>query len=266
MKLNVNNYKETLKAFNLPSFWEDQLKSSNLKDEGTALRILDDMSGDASSSAISNKTGSQNNNLRKHAKSIFMKFDSNDAFRFLDDDFDKDFNALDQVRIHDALKDKFKTRSLPLLMRWVNTAKDESFKSFLIQEIGYFQQKESADQLLEVFEDSSSAMVKSQIAKTLGKLDYKPALPVLIYGFKYNSTQVQHSIIYALGEIGGSEALDFLEKVYSQTHNKETLIEILKNIHLIDDTGMVFQKLKGESSSDFESSIFEYIEQGHSIR
>ena len=266
MKLNVKNYREILKAFDLPSFWEDQLKTKNLRNKGVALRILDDISENASSIAISGKAGENDDNLRKHAKSIFMKFDSNDAFRFLEDDFDKDFNAFDAVRIHDALKERSKTKLLPLLIRWVSFAKNESFKSFLIQEIGYFKQKESAEQLVETFQNSSSIIIKSQIAKTLGMIDYKKSIPMLIDAYNYNSFEVQNSIIYAMGDFGDIEALDFLERIYRQSHNKETQIKILHNIHLIDKTGTVFEKLKKNSASEFETSIFEYIEQGHSVR
>ena len=267
MKLNVKNYKETLKAFDLHEYWENQLRNNNTEDEGTALRILDDMSEDASSNAISNKATSQNNNLRKHAKSIYMKFDSNDAFKFLEDDFDKDFNSLDEVRIHDALKDKAKTRTLPPLIRWVNTAKNEFFKAFLIQEIGYFNQVDASEQLLDIFKDqNSNNLVKSQIAKTMGVLKYKEATPHLIDGYGNNTQEVQESIIHALGELGGHDSLVFLEKTYHETHNKETLIKVLQNVYLIDESKVVFNKLKEASTTDFERSIFDYIDQGFSVR
>lgn len=267
MKLNVNNYKETLRVFDLHAYWENQLRNKNVEDEGTALRILDDMSEDASSNAISNKATSQNDNLRKHAKSIFMKFDSNDAFKFLEDDFDKDFNSLDEVRIHDALKEKAKSRALPPLIRWVSTAENEHFISFLIQEIGFFNQVDSAEQLIDIFKDSNSShLVKSQIAKTLGELKYKPAIPYMIEEFGTSTQEVQESIIHAMGELKSPETLDFLEKIYHETHNKETLIKVLQNIYLVDDTKVVFNKLKEASTTDFEKSIFDYIDQGFSVR
>ncbi len=267
MKLNVKNYRETLKAFELHAYWEGQLRNKNVKEEGIALRILDDMSEDASSNAISNKTSSQNDNLRKHAKSIFMKFDSNDAFKFLENDFDKDFNALDEVRIHDALKDKAKLKTLPPLIRWVNTAKNEYFIAFLIQEIGFFNQVDSADQLIEIFKDvQTKDRVKSQIALTLGELNYKKATAALIEGYDTNSSEVQQSIIHALGDLGGYDAILFLEKIYQETHNKDTLIKILQNLYMIDESKVVFSKLKKTISTDFERSIFDYIEQGLSVR
>lgn len=266
MKLNKNNYRETLKAFNLPSFWEEQLLNTKMKDKGLALRILDEMSDDASSIAISNKAGSHNNHLRKHAKSIFMKFDSNDAFKFLEDDFDQDFNSLDEVRIHDALKEKSKIMPLPQLIRWVNTAKNDYFKTFLIREIGLFKQIESAEQLITIYKESDSNMIKAQTAMTLGMLDYKKAIPILVNNFDYNKQEVQDAVIYAMGKFGGYDALDFLEKIYHQTHNKETLINIIQNIYQIDKTRMVFTKLKNNNTTSFEKSIFDYIEQGHAIR
>lgn len=265
MKINLNNYKEILRALDLPSFWEQRLKSKKLKNEGTALRILDDMSKEASSNAISARAASHNDNLRKHAKSIYMKFDSNDAFKFLDDDFDKDFNSLDEIRIHDALKNRSKIRALPQLIRWVSTAKNEYYKRFLIQEIGFFKQIEAAGQLIAIFQESHSSMIKSQICKTLGELNYSKAIPLLIEEFNYNTLEVQNSIINAMGMFGGLDALNFLEEVYHETHNKETLIKVLHNIYNIDKTKMVFNKLQNKSSTDFEKSIFAHIEQGYSV-
>ncbi|WP_123776088.1 HEAT repeat domain-containing protein [Brumimicrobium aurantiacum] len=267
MDLNINNYKETLKALDLPSYWEEQLRNKNIKDESIALRILDDMSEEASSNAISNKTISQNKNLRKHAKSIFMKFDSNDAFKFLEDDFDEDFNPLDAIRIHDSLKDKSKSKSLPPLIRYAHSAKNKFYIAFLIKEIGFFKQIDSVDTLIDMFQEPKTEdVVKAQIAETLGVLKYEPAIPILIDGYDFGSTETQSSILFSLGELGGEKSIEFLSKLYYETHNKEIIIKILQNLHLIDKNKTTFNKLKSSASTDFEKSIFDYIDKGHSVR
>jgi|SRR5690554_6371632 len=249
----------------LPEYWEDRLKKNNITNESNALRILESMNEAASSSAISAKTSVTNDNLRKHAKSAFMKFDSNDAFRYLEDDFDKDFNALDEIRIHDALKTRHQKRALPPLIRWVAMAKNERFKAFLISEIAYFNQNENADQILEIFKKNNNTTVKSAAAETLGKLKYDRATPSLISNYPYSNTKVQNSIIKALGNFEDNTVLNFLEKISKEVHNKEIQILILEQIYKIDLTSNRFKKLKENSNSEFEKSIFDYIEQGYAV-
>lgn len=266
MKVNMNNYRETIRTLELPTFWENQLKSKSLKEGGVALRVLDNMNEDASSLSISHIAESQSNKLRKQAKSIFIKFDSNDAFKFLENDFDKDFNALDEVRIHDALKERSLSKPIPQLIHWISTAKNENFKAFLIQEIGFFNQIESADQLINIYNETKSSIIKSRTALALAKLKYEPAIPALTKDYHYNKLEVQSAIIDALGEIGGTNALSFLEKVYHQTHNKDMLIKVIQKIHKIDTLNIAFTKLKNEAKNDFEKLSFKYIEQRHDIR
>lgn len=263
MKLNLNNYRSTLKVLMLPEFWEGQLTSGARRSQGEALRNLEYMSDDALSSTISKQATAGRKNIRKHAKSIFIRFDSYDAFKFLEDDFDRDFNALDEVRLHNSLKEKAKTRELPNLIRWVVNAKNNEYKAFLIKEIGYFNQKDNAPQLLEIFRETDSYIVKSEIIRTLGLLDYKPAIPHFIREYDYSHQKVQDEIIEAMGLMGGTEALEFLEKIYYQTHNKETLIHIIRNIYILEQElgHPTFNKLKDRSESDFEKSVFAFVQQ-----
>ncbi|WP_010251858.1 HEAT repeat domain-containing protein [Myroides injenensis] len=264
MKLNTNNYKEVLSAFKLPEFWEKCLRSSESKTSEEALRFLEKMGTNVSGNAVSHKVFSSNKSVRKHAKSVFMKFDSHDAFKFLDNGFDSDFNSLDELRIHTSLYNKSLEKPLPLLMRWVNGVKDDNYKAFLIKEIGFFKQLESANALITLFKEESSQRVKAQIATTLGKLKSKEAVDVFKEDFDYSSQQVQDAIIDALGVIGCNKSLDFLEQIYYNLSRKEALIKVFYNIYLIDHQKVVYNRIKNNVTTEFEKALISYVELNNS--
>lgn len=260
MELNENNYKEVLNALRLPEYWENRLRSKEQKCNSNTLRILDHLGENISGTAISHKLNSNNNSVRKHARSVFMKFSSQDAYKFLDNDFDADFNALDELRIHTSLRDKANAKPLPMLIRWVNLAQNENYKAFLIREIGYFKQVECADRLVDLYLDSDNVIIKKQIVETLGVLKYNDAVAVFIQDYEYNQQQIQLVIIEALGAIGGKAALEFLATIYQTTVNKETLIRILVNIYVLDPNGQIYSNIKAEASTEFENSMFAFVE------
>lgn len=264
MKLNTHNYKEILSALSLPEFWEDQLSTNDINTNSIALRMLHGIKDNITGGVISLRTQTENKDIRKFAKSIYLEVDSTDAFKYLEDDFDRDFNALDELRIHSALKKKNQEKPLPPLIQWVNMAQKIEFKIFLIKEIGFFQQIDCAPQLLDLYLQNVDYSIKAQIADTLGLLEYDSAVPVFIESFNYNPQEVKDKIIDALGKLGGEQALSFLENIYYQTYNKETLIKILLNIRLIDHDGSVYSKIENSVSTDFEKIAISYIEKNTS--
>lgn len=260
MELNTHNYKKILTALSLSQFWKKQLEQNNAKVNGTSLRMLSDIKEEISDSTISRRIYTQNGEIRKLAKSVHLELSNNNSFRFLEDDFDKDFNSLDEIRIHAALKEKQKEKPLPLLVRWVNLAKNPKYKAFLIKEIGLFNQEDCASNLLDLYIEEENSLVKKELISTLGKLKHKPAVDTFIQDFNYASQEIQQTIIKAIGNIGGDEALSFLKTICFQSHDKEMTIEILQNIRLIDSQGNIYNELKNKASSEFEKTAIAYVE------
>ncbi|MDM1377751.1 HEAT repeat domain-containing protein [Myroides marinus] len=262
MEYNSNNYNEILKALDLPTFWEGRLKSKTTKKSAHSLRMLDHLGENVSGTAISHKLYSENTNVRKHAKSIFMKFSSYDSFKFLENDFDREFNALDEVRIHTSLVKRHNTKPLPLLMRWVNVAKNDNYKAFLISQIAFFKQEESASDLLKLYQETNTIVVKRAVVETLGSFGYRPASSVFMEDFNYVDRSIQSAIVDSLGSIGGEDTLSFLEKLYFATENKELLISILSTVYTIDTDKITYNRIKAQIDSDFEKQIIGYVELG----
>ena len=257
--LNENNYKHVLEIFPVTDFWEKKIQQDDVSENKNALRTLDQIKEGISGSFFTKKINSNDATLRKHIKSEYLKYASNDAFKFLENNFDKDFNALDAVRLHDSLKERDAIRQLPLLTKWLKNSDNQDFQTFIISEIGYFNQRETAPFLTQMFKTSNSDLVKSEISNTLGILNYEEAVDELAEEYPYNNTVVQEAIIDMMGKIKSKESFEFLKKIYPETQNGETMIKIIKNMYKIDK-----QKtnafVKKSTTSDFEKEALAYIQ------
>lgn len=256
--LNENNYKHVLEIFPITGFWEKKILQNDVSENKNALRTLDQIKEGVSGSFFTKKINSNNATLRKHIKSKYLKYASIDAFKFLENNFDIDFNALDAVRLHDSLKERDAIRPLPLLTKWLKNSDNQDFQTFIIREIGYFNQRETAPFLIQMFKTSNSDLVKSEISNTLGILNYEEAVDELAEEYPYNNTVVQESIINMMGNIKSKNSFEFLKKIYPETQNGETMIKVIKNMYKIDK-----QKtnafVKKSTTSDFEKEALAYI-------
>lgn len=256
---NKNNYKHVLGIFPVTSFWEKKILHNDVSENKNALRILDQIKEGVSGSFFTKKINSNDATLRKHIKSKYLKYASIDAFKFLENNFDKDFNALDAVRLHDSLKERDAIRPLPLLTKWLKNSDNQDFQTFIIREIGYFNQRKTAPFLIQMFKTSNSDLVKSEISNTLGVLNYEEAVDELAEEYHYKNTVVQESIIDMMGNIKSKNSFEFLKKIYPETENGDTMIKIIKNMYKIDK-----QKtnafVKKSTTSDFEKEALAYIQ------
>ena len=257
--LNENNYKHVLEIFPVTGYWEKKILQNNVSANKNALRILDLLKEGVSGSFFTKKINSDDAALRKHIKSKYLKYASNDAFKFLENNFDKDFNALDAVRLHDSLKERNAIRPLPLLTKWLKNSDNQDFQTFIIREIGYFNQREAAPFLIQMFKTSNSDLVKSEIANTLGVLNYEEAVDELAEEYHYKNTVVQESIIDMMGNIKSKNSFEFLKKIYPETQESETMIKIIENMYKIDRR-KTNAFVKKSTTSDFEKVALTYIQ------
>lgn len=245
---NQHNFSILLELFNIHLFWEKRANSSDKSQNVRALRKLDDIEVGVSGLAVSRQIHNRDGNLRKLAKVEYLKFNKNEAFKFLDESFDKQFNNLDGLRIHTILKAKRKI--LPPFTRWIQIAKDENYKCFLINECALFHQIETAPYLLELYQQTDSSKIKIQIAKALGILNIQQAVPILIKDFNYVNLDLQNAIINTVGNFRTQEALDFLTKVHDTVYSNETIINIVQGIYKIDKGHQqVLPKIKAQANA-----------------
>ncbi len=261
-ELNLHNYAMVIEAFDLYTYWEDQTTKGTRVCKKKALRMLDNIGASVPNSIIQRLAYNKDDSLRKLARAESFKINKSNTFKFMEDDFDKGFNHLDELRIHSGLISNAKKKTLPLFGRWIRTAKNEDFKCFLIREIAFFNQQESASYLMELYKTTDSVIVKSQIVITFGALKYEPAFTMLTDDYPYSSTPVQNAIVDVMGEYGSPEALDFLKNIYKSTHHDDkSFIKIIENIYKIDcQAKLIFKELRKYAASEFEKKAFSYVE------
>ena len=157
------------------------------------------------------------------------------------------------------MKERDAIRPLPLLTKWLKNSDNQDFQTFIIREIGYFNQRETAPFLIQMFKTSNSDLVKSEISNTLGILNYEEAVDELAEEYPYNNTVVQEAIIDMMGKIKSKESFEFLKKIYPETQNGETMIKIIKNMYKIDKR-KTNAFVKKSTTSDFENEALAYIQ------
>lgn len=266
-KANINNYVLLVEAFDLYNYWEKQTTTGNKVSKKKALRMLDNLGASVPNSIIERLVYNSDDSLRKLARAEALKINKTNTFKFMEDGFDKGFNHLDELRIHSGLQAKAKEKTLPLFGRWVRTAKNEGFKCFLIREIAFFRQQESASYLMELHQTTDSYAVKTQIVTTFGVLKYMPAFSMLVKDYDFSPPTVQSAIIDAMGEFDSPEALDFLQSIYKNNQDDKNMVQIIENIYKIDcKSKSIFHELKKYASSDFEKKVFSYVEYNSNFR
>ncbi|WP_298653518.1 HEAT repeat domain-containing protein [uncultured Proteiniphilum sp.] len=235
-KINLNNYNEILYLLRLENYWENEISTGRTGRKIRGIRKIEELTTEVVSGIVAPLLYHRNENLRKLARSEFIKFEEQDAFRFLEEeDFDRKFNRLDEIRLHSSIKQKSQEQALPLLAQWVQNAQNIDFKCFLIREIAYFKQEESAPYLLEIFKGSRDSSVQAEIVKALGILQYEGALPVFTSQFKLYKLSIQYNIVDAIGRIGKEESLPFLFDIYDDAYNNEMKLKVLEAIQKCRD-------------------------------
>lgn len=230
-EINTNNYNEILNIFQLKYYWENEIATGKTRRKMRSLRKLEELSAEVVSGTITSLCHHRNQHLRKMARSEYVKFGEQDAFKYMEEeDFDQKFNRLDEIKLHDCLKQKSNKQGLPLLAQWVQNSKNEDYKCFLIREIAYFNQYESGPYLLDIFSETTSHKVQAEIARTLGLMKCEKALPLFTSQYKIHRLSTQANIVEAIGNIGEKDSIDFLLTVYEEAYNDDLKQKALEAI------------------------------------
>lgn len=257
---NSHNFKHVVRTLDLVRFWEQDMEKDNFDKNRKALDVLDEFDESVTGSSFTRKINSSDDDLRKLMKTEYIRFATNDAFSFLEGDFDRSFNNLDALRIHGALKERAKMKQLPVLMRWVQTSKNEDYQAFLINEIALFNQLESGPHLMRFYEKTTSDKLKAAIAKTLGELKFEDAIPVLSRDYNFVTNRVQFSIVSALGNIGTNDAYMALEHIYTKTFDNEMMVAIFGSMYKIDPEKTLNFIERNEQHNAVEEKMLGYMQ------
>lgn len=257
--LNIENYKEVLNYYKLLDFWEKATTKGNTNSKNNAFRMLNRLTDILPGSVFQKSANVSQSVIRKHVRSRYVKYADDDVFKYLEENFDKEFNALDAARLHDSLMTRNETRLLPPLTKWIHTSSNDKFKIFLVREIGIFKQFSTGPVLLDLFESSQNDNLKIEIAKTLGLLKYEPAIDKLGNQFFYVNTAVQEAILEMLGNQNTEEAFAWLKALYPDIQNKQTMIKIVENMFKISPSETA-DLVSQQSATEIEKFTLAYLQ------
>lgn len=228
--LNLINYKNCLEAMKLMPFWEKRLRSSEIKVRKNALQTVGLLNNGLNTGLISKSVFHKNKHLRKAARNVHTDLDSYNPFRFMEENFDESFTQLDKIRLHATLVKRYNEGKLPNLLRWINNSKNSNYISFIIQEVGFFEQFEASPTLLEMLDKQEHRDVRMQIIQTLGNLRYTTSIPHLTLRYALESTPIREVIVKTLGVLRGEGGLQFLLDTYDHTYDDHLKIVIARSI------------------------------------
>lgn len=249
--INSKNLSIILHHFELPNYWKNALLKGRVIKRTQALRNMDQLEQLLSGSLLLHSVYHRNKDFRKQSRAAFIEYDKNDPYKFFEENFDKDFNALDELRVHHYLAKKAAKYELPDFSRWVENAKAPDFKRFLIQEIGLLRQYHCADFLVQLLQTEDNPYIQKQIIETLGVLDYKEADRSLIAMYSSSLALLQKAIISTLSKLKTERTLTFLAESYQRSHDNSIKIQLA---YALTDYGVKGQ-LKMESLSQVNNHL-----------
>lgn len=221
--MNPQNVETLQEVLQLREFWSKKLrKASTLYRKKQAMRKLYELSGNVHTlGLLAPFLFHRNRDLRRFARHQYMRLENDTPFAFLEEGFDKDFNRIDRLKLHTVLKEKEERGELPQLITFVQGNDNMDFRCFLIQEIAFFQQKNAAPYLFQMYKSSRNRVELAVLVESLGKLKYEKVLPTFYKDYEVRSSHVKRAIINAIGSIASKDSLSFLQRRYELSMNEK---------------------------------------------
>src|SRR5690625_548783 len=161
------NYYNLLTYTKLFEYWVSEMSSTNSNKAIRALRMANEIGEGIQGSVFSRAVYHRKGYLRKFARMTYTRFDSHEPYKFLEQDFDDQFNEFDKKRLHYTLNEMNKEHPIPLLTKWISQTTKKNYKCFLIKEMGFFRQYEGIPYLINLFESEPDLTIQCQIIETL---------------------------------------------------------------------------------------------------
>jgi hypothetical protein len=205
----------------------------------------------ASESNIFPFTYSRNTNIRKEARTSYLRLSKNDPFKFFDESKEP-LNYWDQINLLKHLM-SIENKVIPSFSKWIAYSQNESIIQFCIKMCAYFQQRESIPVLVD-FLRTSFHDLRAEAFKALGELKAVETEDTLINMFNNQPDNCQAEIIKAVGNFQTGNAIDFLHHTFENSINIEIKKIAAQAIYNYGDIGKeLFDAL--EQNSEHDSAI-----------
>lgn len=255
--LNVSNqYYKLIGALRIEAHIEKKFNFSSDFEKVKGIQELSSLAITAAESNIFPFTYSSNTNIRKEARTSYIRLSKNDPFKFFDETTEE-INPWDQIKLMKHLME-MDPKEIPVFSKWVTYSKNSSIVSFSIKMCSYFKQKEAIPVLIE-FLKTENHELRAEAIKALGELDATEAEPILREMYINQPDKCQVEIIKTLGELNTGKSDEFLKECFENAVSIDTKKVAAEAIYNYSEKGKsIFENLLNQHR-DFNQLILQHI-------
>lgn len=262
--LNKQNWTNLTLALKMPAFFENQVRSYNLKKRLSALKDVTDNNTNLKEAVASRYLFAKDEKLRMSSRLHVARYSTAYPFKALEEDPNLYISEEMMVKLHNVLKYRMDNdMSIPNLIHWCNLYPvNESLRLFAVTEMRLLEQYKDCPELLDLLKLSKDEKFSIEAIKTLGALKYRKAEPEFLRRYAFASNAEREGLANALGNIrsDNSEVIEFLVKDYKDATEAVNKVHLLKVLYDYGPKGLeAYKKLKEECPED-DLRFFDHIE------
>lgn len=264
LEINKANWLRMLQALKMPLYFEEQVRSRNLKNRVAAFKYVADLDCPLKEAVASRYLFTNDAKLKICARIHAARFGSSYPFKPLDEDPKLVFTEELMVKYHNVLVYRQENNlTMPNFIRWCKREPmNEQLRIFAVNEIRLFRKKEDCAELLKMLRQSHDEAFSCAIIRALGELRYIKAEDEFCSRYVSASFTERTVLAEALGAInsGRRDILDFLKDDYLHTTDNVTRMKLLRVIRGYGSDGpAVYESLKASADSN-TIGLFNHIE------
>ena len=263
-EMNKANWQRLLQVLKMPAYFDDQVRSRNMRKRIIAFKNVADMDAMLKEAVASRYLFTKDRKLQNMARLHAARFGTSYPFKVLLDDPNLVFTDELVIKFHNVLVYRQENgMSMPNFIHWCNrTPVNEELRVFAINEIRLFRRKEDCPEMLSMLQNSREERFSCALIQALGEMKYVPAEKEFCRRYLSASFAERQELAKALSSInsGNPEVLKFLEEDFLQTTDYVTRMLLLRTIHDYGSIGLkTYKRLKKEAPAEY-AIYFEHIE------
>lgn len=256
-----HNIRSLMKGTGLQQFMDNGLLDGMSDDRIFMVQVSQQFHLKMAESVLVRMYNSRKEDLRHVARAYHMFASRDEPYRFLSEEEQRAAYALgDWLWIHHVLGVRRASgKDVPSLVPMLENVKDDSFRSFLILEVGYWGSASDMEHLRGYF-TSRSESNRMAAFMAMGQYGYIEAEREMMAAFPHQSDKIQQIIIMSVFTLATGEAGDFFEEVFHSLSSGQTKRVALRCLwHYGMEAKKRFLELK-ETVNDHDRQVFEQIE------
>jgi hypothetical protein len=249
-------FNSVVRALGIDAHISKKLSFSSAYDKMKGIQELSSLAITASESEIFPFTYSPNTNIRKEARTSYMRLSKNDPFKFFDESKEP-LNAWDQINLLKHLM-SIENKIIPTFSKWIAYSQNESIILFCIKMCAYFKQYESIPVLIN-FLKTNDHELRAEAIKALGELNANQTEGLLIEMYNNQPDICQMEIIRAIGKFQSGQSIDFLHHAFENSTSIDTRKVAAEAIYNYGEIGRELYDALEQGNDPDSTLVLEHI-------